>query len=133
MKEPEWIAHQPFGQMPWMEDSETGIELFESRAIVACKFILIHVSDRLTRQDVAAKIKSPLAPGPDDLAAYAKYQQAAQNEPAQFDIPASILAWELVFVKMSVTFLSPISPQVSLTSVAVVSHGLMLIRPQVRR
>jgi glutathione S-transferase len=35
--DPEWLEHQPFGQMPWMEDTETGIEMFESRAIVACK------------------------------------------------------------------------------------------------
>jgi glutathione S-transferase len=38
------MAHQPFGQMPWMEDTEAGLEIFESRAIVSCKPLLyIHL------------------------------------------------------------------------------------------
>ena len=36
VKTPEWQEHQPFAQMPWMEDTEAGIELYESRAISRC-------------------------------------------------------------------------------------------------
>ncbi|KAI9636118.1 glutathione S-transferase [Dioszegia hungarica] len=84
LKEADWMAHQPFGQMPWMEDTEAGLEIFESRAIVSY---------------VGGKIGSPLTPGPENHKAFAGYLQAAQNESAQFDGPASTLAFELYFSK----------------------------------
>ena len=36
VKSPEWIANQPFGQMPYLEDPEEGLVIFESRAISRC-------------------------------------------------------------------------------------------------
>ena len=37
IKGEEWLKHQPFGQMPWLEDTENGVELFEARAIAKCE------------------------------------------------------------------------------------------------
>ena len=41
IKQPEWIAHQPFGQMPYLEDKEAGLEIFESRAISRCESLVL--------------------------------------------------------------------------------------------
>lgn len=32
----EWRKHQPFNQMPYLLDNETGYNLYESRAIAKC-------------------------------------------------------------------------------------------------
>lgn len=34
----EWRKHQPFNQMPYMLDNETGYSIYESRAIAKCEF-----------------------------------------------------------------------------------------------
>jgi glutathione S-transferase len=36
IKSPEWLENQPFGQMPYLEDTENGFVIYESRAIVKC-------------------------------------------------------------------------------------------------
>jgi glutathione S-transferase len=38
IKKPEWLKHQPFGQMPYLEDTEAGLEFYESRAISRCEY-----------------------------------------------------------------------------------------------
>lgn len=38
IRKPEWFEHQPFGQMPYLVDTETGLEVFESRAIIRCEW-----------------------------------------------------------------------------------------------
>ena len=48
IKTPEWLSHQPFGQMPWLEDTETGIEVYESRAIAKCMSTITHTRTYLT-------------------------------------------------------------------------------------
>jgi hypothetical protein len=34
---PEWTAHQPFNQMPYLVDNVTSFELYESRAVGKCE------------------------------------------------------------------------------------------------
>ncbi|WOO84784.1 Glutathione S-transferase [Vanrija pseudolonga] len=79
---PEWTAHQPFNQMPYLSDDSTGFETFESRAMA--KYI-------------ALKEKSDLIPSTNDIDAYAKFEQACSIEQSNFDPFASGLAAELVF------------------------------------
>jgi glutathione S-transferase len=40
------MQRQPFGQMPYLEDTETGVEVFESRAIVSCEYRAIRSTER---------------------------------------------------------------------------------------
>jgi hypothetical protein len=35
---PEWLANQPFGQMPFLIDEEEQYVIFESRAIIKCEW-----------------------------------------------------------------------------------------------
>lgn len=35
---PEWLANQPFGQMPFLIDEEEKYVIFESRAIIKCEW-----------------------------------------------------------------------------------------------
>lgn len=37
IKSSEWLEKQPFGQMPYVVDEETGAVIYESRAIVRCE------------------------------------------------------------------------------------------------
>ncbi|KAI9636082.1 uncharacterized protein MKK02DRAFT_26943 [Dioszegia hungarica] len=81
LKSPAWLEHQPFGQLPYLVDTETGVEIFETRAMI---------------RYVASRVKSPLQPTADgDLAAYARYEQAAQNEVTQFMGPTDAMAHEI--------------------------------------
>ncbi|KAK4685956.1 glutathione S-transferase, partial [Tremellales sp. Uapishka_1] len=82
IKSEEYLAHQPFGQMPWLKDTATGFELFESRAI---------------SKYVAAKYSSPLLPLASDLKAYGSFETAASTEAFNFDLHAAQIARQLVF------------------------------------
>ncbi|GFZ51632.1 hypothetical protein JCM24511_09399 [Saitozyma sp. JCM 24511] len=81
---PEWLANQPFGQMPFLIDEEQEYVIFESRAII---------------KYVAAKIGSPLLPKQADLKAYGNFEQACSIEHCNFDEPAHSIAGELYFAK----------------------------------
>jgi len=79
---PEWLKHQPFAQLPYLEDTDKGIDLFESRAIV--KYIGLVAN-------------SPLVPDPrrDDLVTWAKFEQACSVEYSDFEPSAVSLFIEL--------------------------------------
>jgi len=88
IKTPEFKKHQPFGSVPWFEDTEAGIELYESRAI---------------GRYLAAKAGSDLAPNPKSPSYFsdlAKFETAASIEYSNFDPLASTLASEKVFKPM---------------------------------
>ena len=77
-KTPEYLAHQPFGQLPYIEDD--GVEVFESRAI--CRYLALQ--------------KGKLIPSPTDLKKTAIFEQAVSIEMCNFDPSASGLAFENV-------------------------------------
>ncbi|KIJ10791.1 hypothetical protein PAXINDRAFT_172063 [Paxillus involutus ATCC 200175] len=80
-KAPAFIANQPFGQVPYIDDD--GFILYESRAI--CRYI-------------AAKYASQgTVLIPTDPKALALFEQAASTETSNFDPSVSGLAWELKF------------------------------------
>ncbi|KAG0702831.1 thioredoxin-like protein [Suillus ampliporus] len=80
-KAPEFVANQPFGQVPYIDDD--GFILYESRAI--CRYI-------------AAKYASQGTPLlPTDPTANAYFEQAASTETSNYDPFVSGLAWELKF------------------------------------
>ncbi|KAF8516177.1 glutathione transferase [Hysterangium stoloniferum] len=76
----------PFGQVPVLSDGLT--QIFESRAI-----------SRYIAQKYAAR-GAPLIPSPKDLQKWARFEQAASIEQADFDVYASGIAGELVFGPM---------------------------------
>jgi len=81
-----WLEHQPFGQMPYIDDD--GFILFESRAIgryVAAKW---------------ASSGTPLLPNSSDIKAVARFEQAASIETSNFEPGASGIAKEKVFKPM---------------------------------
>jgi len=86
-KTPEFLEHQPFGQIPYLIDGD--IEVFESRAIA--KFVALKYR---------GQNGVDLLPDPNDLKAVAKYEQAASIELSNFDPYASGLAYEKVFKPM---------------------------------
>ncbi|GCB17177.1 glutathione S-transferase PM239X14 [Aspergillus awamori] len=76
---------QPFGKVPVLQDTETGIQIYESRAIA---------------QYIATKYRgqgTDLAPPESDLKAFAYYQQALSIEQSYFDPLVSQIAYEKVF------------------------------------
>ncbi|RAK95979.1 cytochrome P450 [Aspergillus ibericus CBS 121593] len=76
---------QPFGKVPVLQDTETGIQIYESRAIA---------------QYIATKYRgqgTELAPPETDLKAFAYYQQALSIEQSYFDPLVSGIAYEKVF------------------------------------
>ncbi|PIL25385.1 hypothetical protein GSI_13275 [Ganoderma sinense ZZ0214-1] len=76
----EYLAHQPFGQVPYIEDD--GVEVFESRAI--CRFLALKYGGVGT-----------LLPAQSDLEGTARFEQAASVELNDFEAPMGLLAWEL--------------------------------------
>ena len=79
-KAPAFLAVQPFGQVPYIDDD--GFILYESRAIA---------------RYVAAKYRAqgtPLLPDPADLQKTALFEQAVSIENSNFDAFASGLAYE---------------------------------------
>ena len=81
-KTPEYLAHQPFGQLPYIEDD--GVEVFESRAI--CRFLALKYGGVGT-----------LLPAQGDLEKTAKFEQAASVELNNFEAPMGLLAWEVKY------------------------------------
>ena len=79
-KTPEFLAHQPFGQMPYMEDD--GFELFETRAI--CRYLAVKYGGIGT-----------LLPAQSDVEKTARFEQAASIELNNFEAPVTQLAWEV--------------------------------------
>ncbi|KZV93437.1 glutathione S-transferase [Exidia glandulosa HHB12029] len=75
------MARQPFGQVPVIDDN--GFLLYESRAI--------------GRYLAAKHTPNTLVPPQSDLKAWARFEQAASIETANFDPYASGLAYERVF------------------------------------
>merc|ERR1711879_50815 len=88
-KSQKFLQLQPFGKVPVLEDTETGVTLYESRAIA---------------RYIATKAKAsplvPLASDPDYLAKLAKFETATSVEYSNFDPQASGLAFECIFKKM---------------------------------
>ena len=81
-KTPEYLAHQPFGQLPYIEDD--GVEVFESRAI--CRFLALKYGGVGT-----------LLPAQGNLERMAKFEQAASVELNNFEAPMGLLAWEVKY------------------------------------
>ncbi|WWC65460.1 uncharacterized protein I303_108078 [Kwoniella dejecticola CBS 10117] len=71
----------PFKRIPWFEDTENGVKLYESRAIV---------------KYMAKKIGSPLLPDLTDPVEYAKFEVACSLELADFSTWTKPLLHELV-------------------------------------
>ncbi|KAJ5938272.1 glutathione S-transferase [Penicillium verhagenii] len=78
----------PFGKVPVLRDTETGVQVFESRAIA--QYIATKYKDQGTE----------LTPPETDLKAYALYQQAVSVEQSYFDPIVSQIAFEKVFKGM---------------------------------
>ena len=76
---------QPFGQIPYIEDTETGLVVFESRAI--CRYVALKYGGA----------EKGLIPRDEDLASVARFEQAASVETSNFDPYASGLAYENIF------------------------------------
>jgi len=84
-KSPEFVAVQPFGQVPYIDDD--GFILFESRAI--CRYLATKYADQGTK----------LIPNASDIKATALFEQAASIETANFDVFASKAGFEAVIKK----------------------------------
>ena len=80
-KSPAYLAIQPFGQMPYLDDD--GFKLFESRAI--CRYLALKYGGVGT-----------LIPSPSDVRKTALFEQAASIELTNFDPAAFGLAFENV-------------------------------------
>ena len=81
-KTPEYLAHQPFGQLPYMDDD--GFELFETRAV--CRYLAVKYGGIGT-----------LLPPQSDVAKTARFEQAASVELSNFEAPMGLLAWEVKY------------------------------------
>ncbi|KZT05162.1 glutathione transferase [Laetiporus sulphureus 93-53] len=81
------LAHQPFGQVPYIDDD--GFQLFESRAIA--RYLVAKYSGQGPR----------LVPDPSDVERTALFEQAASIELSNFDPYMNALAWEVMFKKYS--------------------------------
>lgn len=78
-KSPDYLTHQPFGQLPYMEDN--GFELFETRAI--CRYIALKYGGVGT-----------LIPAQSDLEKTVRFEQAASVELNNFEAPVYQLTRE---------------------------------------
>ena len=81
-KTPEYLAHQPFGQVPYLKDGD--FVLYESRAIGR------HVASKYAAQG------TPLLPDPANFEKTALVEQAISVEQSHFNPPTSSLTWELI-------------------------------------
>ncbi|KAE8376964.1 glutathione S-transferase [Aspergillus bertholletiae] len=80
-----YLNLHPFGKVPVLIDHETGVVLFESRAINQ------YISSKYAGQGTT------LSPPESDLKAWALYQQALSIEQSYFDPIVSQIAFEKVF------------------------------------
>ncbi|WWC98799.1 hypothetical protein V866_005692 [Kwoniella sp. B9012] len=76
----------PFKRIPWFEDTENGVQLFESRAIV---------------KYTAMKTNSPLIPNYDDPVQVANFEVACSLELGDFTTYTKMLLYELVHGPMA--------------------------------
>ncbi|KZT66181.1 glutathione S-transferase [Daedalea quercina L-15889] len=83
-----YLAHQPFGQVPYIDDN--GFVLFESRAIA-----------RYLVAKYASPQKKSLMPTPADPERFALFEQAASIELGSFDVYMNALSWEVIFKRYS--------------------------------
>ncbi|KAH8096654.1 glutathione S-transferase [Cristinia sonorae] len=81
-KSPEYLAFQPFGQLPYINDD--GLIIYESRAI-----------SRYIAAKYRSNVSSAWLPLPEDIAKTAKFEQAVNTEAFKFDAFASTAAFEL--------------------------------------
>ena len=81
-KAPEFVAVQPFGQVPYIDDDR--FKLYESRAI--CRYLALKYGGI-----------GKLIPDPSDIQKTALFEQAASVETSDFDAFASVLAFENIF------------------------------------
>ncbi|KAJ3277337.1 hypothetical protein HDU76_010418 [Blyttiomyces sp. JEL0837] len=80
------LARQPFGQIPALEDTENGVQMFESRAIA--RYIAEKYKDQGTDLLVLKDIKKK-----------ATVETWMSVEQANFDAWASRIVWELILKK----------------------------------
>ncbi|TCD67326.1 hypothetical protein EIP91_000247 [Steccherinum ochraceum] len=85
-KLPENVQHHPFGEVPYIHDLDTGMTLFESRAIAR------YIVDKYDRER-----SSGLLPRDDDIVEKALFEQAVSMEMTRFEPAAYALTKELVF------------------------------------
>ncbi|KAJ3530050.1 hypothetical protein NMY22_g8734 [Coprinellus aureogranulatus] len=85
-KTPEYLAKQPFGQVPYIDDD--GFILYESRAIA--RYIAEKYGNQGTPNLVPTK----------DVKARAMFEQAASVETSDFDMFASKAVFEMIFKPM---------------------------------
>ena len=84
-KSPAHRAHHPFGQVPYIVDSDNAdFEVFESRAI--CRYLALKYGGLGT-----------LVPLQSDVEGTARFEQAASVEVCDFQGPVGNLAWECKF------------------------------------
>ncbi|KAF9049651.1 thioredoxin-like protein [Hymenopellis radicata] len=89
-KSPEYLAKQPFGQVPYIVDD--GFVLYESRAI--CRYIAAKYAHQGT----------PLLPSSSDLKTIALFEQAASIEQNSFEPYASKCGMEkVIFPRLGLT------------------------------
>ena len=81
-KAPAFLAVQPFGQVPYIDDD--GFKLFESRAIA--RYLALKYGG-----------VGKVIPDPKDLQKTALFEQGASVEQSNFDPAASALAFENIF------------------------------------
>lgn len=117
IKTEDWLQnHHPVGQLPYFEDTDAGIELFESRAIAKCECTLcksqafspcaprliessLQWFEAKLRSDICLKYKSPLMPTTENIVAFAKFETACSMEFANFEAFATRITYELIFKK----------------------------------
>ena len=91
--------HQPFGQIPYLRDTEADFEVFEARAIAKCELPSRTITKRRSSRrsfssDLALKTKSKLYPqASDDIIAWKNFEQASSFEMADFDWSAIMYTW----------------------------------------
>ncbi|RHZ56276.1 glutathione S-transferase family protein [Aspergillus thermomutatus] len=98
-----YLEMQPFGKVPVLQDTETGVQVFGSISPAKNRYTRANsclTESRAIAQYVIAKYRgqgTELAPLESDLKAWALYQQAVSIELSYFDPFVSQLAYEKVF------------------------------------